>query len=217
MFKEENHFDSEKIVGGSKLIMKRYQTTLDAILKTDNYNQGPIGFNLLKKSNPKGKWSRGDSFDRSPNNEPTSDISKDKFDSVHGHLYYPAATITYKATLNILTQLQKDIACSIGNYVHLAKDISINIVNQYGPLEFVPHNYILISFNSDYANFMVNSHNPNNLIIDIQQLNSFLYTFTDLPARDAYLKYEARALLRNKRIVIYSLLGQQIKKLLFKR
>ncbi|CAF2558292.1 unnamed protein product [Rotaria sp. Silwood2] len=118
MFKEENHFDSETIVKESKLIMKRYQTTLDAILKTDNYNQGrktfgemlhtiqvslfyfillisiAIGFNLLKKSNPKEKWSRGDSFDSSPNNEPTGDISKDKFDSVHGHLHYQAATMT---------------------------------------------------------------------------------------------------------------------------
>ncbi|CAF4386150.1 unnamed protein product, partial [Rotaria sp. Silwood2] len=35
---------------------------------------------------------------------------------------------------------------------------------------------------------------------------SVFYTFTDLPARDAYLKYKARALLRNKRIVIYSFL-----------
>ncbi|CAF4339605.1 unnamed protein product, partial [Rotaria sp. Silwood2] len=39
MFKEASHFDSESFIGGSKLIMKRYQSTLDAILKSDNYDQ----------------------------------------------------------------------------------------------------------------------------------------------------------------------------------
>ena len=39
MFKEESHFDSETFVKGSKLIMKRYQVTLDNILKAENYDQ----------------------------------------------------------------------------------------------------------------------------------------------------------------------------------
>ncbi|CAF3877300.1 unnamed protein product, partial [Rotaria sp. Silwood1] len=348
MFKEESHFDSETFVQGSKLIMKRYQTILDAIIKVDNYDQGrktfgemlhtiqdfyshtnfieleytspsdvlgkrifqeneyapinmrtcisctgqqcqintnldeniqknklltsgyfiPIGFNLFKKSKPKGKCSHGGSFDSSQNDEPIGGINKDKLNSVHGHLHSQAASMAYKATLNILTQLRKDIgdesfglfltlkknlnsliisidtSCSIDNYIDLAKDISTNIINQYGQLEFAPHNYILISFNSDYAKLIINSRNPNDLITSLQKLNSceinnstlgqmyyhslveglkqsesssVFYTFTDSPARDAYFKYKARALLRNKHLVIYSFLGQQIKKFLFKR
>ncbi|CAF4446256.1 unnamed protein product [Rotaria sp. Silwood2] len=348
MFKEESHFDSELFIGASKLIMKRYQSTLDAIIKSDNYDKGrktfgemlhtiqdfyshtnyieleykspndvlgkrifrenefasintrtciscndeqcqintnfdenirqnklltsgyfiPIGFNLFKKSKPKGKCSHGGSFDSTQDDEPTGGINKDKLNSIHGHLHYQAASMAYKATVNILTQLQQDIgddsfalfltlkknlnsliisidtSCSIGNYVDLAKDISINIVNQYGQLEFAPHNYILILFNSDYAKIIINSRKPNDLTDAIQELNScenytsalggmyyssliegliqseyssVIYTFTDSPTSDSYLKYKARALLRNKHVVIYSFLGQQMKKLLLKR
>jgi hypothetical protein len=39
VFKGESHFDSEKIVGGSQLVLTRYQATLDSILKADNYDQ----------------------------------------------------------------------------------------------------------------------------------------------------------------------------------
>ncbi|CAF1348949.1 unnamed protein product [Rotaria sordida] len=347
IFKEESHFDSESFIGGSKLIMKRYQSTLDAILKADNYDQGrktfgemlhtiqdfyshtnfieleykspsdvlgkrifqidefasintktciscndeqcqintnidenihktklltsgyfiPIGFNLFKKSKPKGKCSHGGSFDSTQDDEPTGGINKDKLNSIHGHLHYQAASMAYKATVKILTQLRQDISdesfalfltlkknlnsliisidtsCSIGNYIDLAKDISINIVNQYGQLEFAPHNYILISFNSNYAKIIINSRKPNDLINAIQKLNScenytstlgvmyyssliegfiqseyssVIYTFTDSAANDGHLKYKARALLRNKRLVIYSFLGQQMKKLLLK-
>lgn len=38
MFKEESHFDSESFIGGSKLILKRYQSALDAIKSFDNYD-----------------------------------------------------------------------------------------------------------------------------------------------------------------------------------
>ncbi|CAF1276448.1 unnamed protein product [Rotaria magnacalcarata] len=347
MFKEESHFDSESFIGGSKLIMKRYQSTLDTILKADNYDQArkafgamlhtiqdfyshtnyielqykspsdilgkrifqenefasanmrtciscnneqcqvntnfdeniqktklltsgyfiPIGFNLFKKFKPKGKCSHGGSFDSTQDDEPTGGINKDKLDSIHGHLHYQAASMAYNATVKILTQLQQDIgdesfalfltlkknlnsliisidtSCSIGNYVDLAKDISTNIINQYGQLEFAPHNYILISFNSDYAKIIINSRKPIDLINAIEKVNScenttsalggmyyssliegliqseyssVMYTFTDSVASDSYLKYKARALLRNKHIVIYSFLGQQMKKLLLK-
>ncbi|CAF4418758.1 unnamed protein product [Rotaria sp. Silwood2] len=347
MFKEASHFDSESFIGGSKLIMKRYQSTLDAILKSDNYDQrrktfgemlhtiqdfyshtnyielaydSPsdvlaerifganefasadmrtyiscdgqqcqintnidqsvlktklltsgyfilLGFNFLKKFKPKGKCSHGGSFDSTEDDEPKSGINKDKLNSIHGHLHYQAASIAYKATVNILRQLQQDIgndafalfltlkknlnsliisidtSCSIGNYIDLAKNISINIVNQYGQLEYAPHNFILISFNNNYAKIIINSRKPNDLINAIQTLNpcenytsilggmyyssliegliqseysSVIYTFTDSPASDSYLKYKARALLRNKHIVIYSFVGQKMKKLLLK-
>ncbi|CAF3711602.1 unnamed protein product [Rotaria sp. Silwood1] len=348
MFKEASHFDSESFIGGSKLIMKRYQSTLDAIRKSDNYDQGrktfgemlhtiqdfyshtnyieleytspsdvlgkrifqgnefasietktciscddeqcqintnfdqiiqktklltsgyfiPIGFNLLRKFKPKGKCSHGGSFDSTQDDEPRGGINKDKLKSIHGHLHYQAASMAYKATVNILTQLQQDIgdesfglfltlkknlnsliisidtSCSIGNYVDLAKDISTNIINQYSKLEYAPHNYILISFNNNYAKIIINTRKPNNLIDAIQNLSScenytsilggmyyssliegliqseyssVIYTFTDSAASDSYLKYKARALLRNKHIVIYSFLGQQMKRLLLRK
>ncbi|CAF3443536.1 unnamed protein product, partial [Rotaria sp. Silwood2] len=110
-------------------------------------------------------------------------------------------------------------------------------------LEYAPHNFILISFNNNYAKIIINSRKPNDLINAIQTLNpcenytsilggmyyssliegliqseysSVIYTFTDSPASDSYLKYKARALLRNKHIVIYSFVGQKMKKLLLK-
>ncbi|CAF3310269.1 unnamed protein product [Rotaria sp. Silwood2] len=311
MFKEASHFDSESFIGGSKLIMKRYQSTLDAILKSDNYDQrrktfgemlhtiqdfyshtnyielaydSPsdvlaerifganefasadmrtyiscdgqqcqintnidqsvlktklltsgyfilLGFNFLKKFKPKGKCSHGGSFDSTEDDEPKSGINKDKLNSIHGHLHYQAASIAYKATVNILRQLQQEIA----------KDLSINIVNQYGQSEFAPHNYILISFNNTNATTIINTRKPNDLIIAIQKLNScenytsaldgmyyssliegliqseyssVMYTFSDTSASDSYLKYPARSLLRNKQVVIYSFLGQQMERLL---
>ncbi len=39
IFKEESHFDSEQFLGGSQLVLTRYQATLDSILKADNYDQ----------------------------------------------------------------------------------------------------------------------------------------------------------------------------------
>ncbi|CAF3912594.1 unnamed protein product, partial [Rotaria sp. Silwood1] len=41
----------------------------------------PIGFNLFKKSKPKGKCSHGGSFDSSQNDEPIGGINKDKLNS----------------------------------------------------------------------------------------------------------------------------------------
>jgi hypothetical protein len=40
---------------------------------------------------------------------------------------------------------------------------------------------------------------------------SVIYTFTDSPAKDAYLKHQARALIRSKRAVLYSFMGQKMK------
>jgi hypothetical protein len=41
---------------------------------------------------------------------------------------------------------------------------------------------------------------------------SVIYTFTDSPARDPHLKHQARALLRSKRAVIYSFMGEEMKR-----
>jgi hypothetical protein len=37
--KADSHFDSEQFRGGSQLVLRRYQATLDSILKADNYDQ----------------------------------------------------------------------------------------------------------------------------------------------------------------------------------
>ena len=227
----------------------------------------PIGIGLFAKKKPKGKCSHGGFFDSTQNDEPKGGINKDKLDSVHGHLHYRAASMAYQATVKILNQFREDIgddalslfltlkknlnslvisidtACSMADYVDLAKDISINITKQYGELEFAPHNYILISFDSDKAELLVNSRNPVDLTNAIQKLNScqnnssvigemyyhslieglkyceyasVVYTFTDSPSRDAYLKDQARALLRSKRAVVYSFMGQKMKSRAFK-
>lgn len=222
----------------------------------------PVGIGLLKKK-PKGKCSHGGTFDSSENDEPMGGINKDKLDSIHGHLHYKAASMAYQSTVKILRKFQADVGdqsfaifltlqknlnslvisidttCTIGNYVDLAKQISINIVNQYEELEYAPHNYILVTFNSNKAQLISNTQNPDDLINAIEKLNacertnstngqmyyhglveglkhcqssSVIYTFTDLPARDAYIKYQARALIRSKRVVIYSFMGQEMKK-----
>jgi von Willebrand factor A domain-containing protein 7 len=148
-----------------------------------------------------------------------------------------ALFLTLKAKLNSLV-ISIDTACSIADYVEFAKKVSIDIVNQHNRSEFAPHNYILTSFNGDRAELVVNSRNPVDLTNAIQKLNScqrtnttaggmyyhslieglkqceyatVIYTFTDLPARDAYLKYQARALQRSKRAVIYSFMGQKMR------
>ena len=152
-----------------------------------------------------------------------------------------ALFLTLKAKLNSLI-ISIDTACSIADYVEFAKNVSIDIVNQHNRLEFAPHNYILTSFNGDRAELIVNSRNPADLTNAIQKLQScqrtnttvgglyyhslieglkqceyatVIYTFTDSPARDAYLKYQARALLRSKRAVIYSFMGQKMKARMF--
>jgi hypothetical protein len=218
----------------------------------------PMGLSIFKSKKPKGKCSHGGFFDSS---------QKDKLESVHGHLHYQAANMAYQATVKILTQFRNqigndafglfltlkknlnslvisiDTTCSITDYVDLAKNISINIVNQYDRLEFGPHNYILLSFDSDNAQLVVNSRNPKDLTDAIQKINScqrnnstvgemyyhslieglkqceyasVIYTFTDSPAKDVYLKYQARALLRSKRAVVYSFMGEQMKTRVFK-
>ncbi|CAM2704310.1 unnamed protein product [Rotaria socialis] len=47
MLKEKSHFDSETFVGGSKLILKRYQITVDSIMKDDHYDQARKTFGEL--------------------------------------------------------------------------------------------------------------------------------------------------------------------------
>jgi hypothetical protein len=226
------------------------------------------GLGLFNKKKPKGKCSHGGTFDGSQNDEPTGGINKDTLDSTHGHLHYQAAHMGYQATISILNQLRKhigddafglfltlkknlnslvisiDTECSMADYVELAKNISINIVNQYGGLEFAPHNYILTSFGTYNAELHVRSGNPKDLTDAIYKLDScrkknstiigemyyhslveglkhceyasVIYTFTDSPARDAYLKRQARALIRSKRAVVYSFMGQQMKTRMFR-
>jgi hypothetical protein len=193
--------------------------------------------------------------------EPTGGINKDTLGSVHGHLHYQAATMSYRATVKILTQLRNeigdlafgfflglkknlnslvisiDISYSMADYLESAKDLSIVIANQYSLQEYAPHNYILVAFDTDRARLLVNSRNSNDLANSIRTLKvsqssnstlgemyyqglieglkqaqsaSVIYTFTDSPAKDAYLKYQARALLRSKQAVIYSFLSQNM-------
>lgn len=150
--------------------------------------------------------------------------------------------LSLKKRLNSLV-IAIDTECAIGDYVELAKRISMHIVDQYREIEFAPHNYILISFNTDSAQIKANSEDPRDLTEAIQKLNScssnnspngnmyyhslvealkkcqsssVIYTFTDSPARDAYIKHQARALLRDKGVVIYSFMGQQMKTRQFK-
>ncbi|CAF1224195.1 unnamed protein product [Adineta ricciae] len=343
MFKSESHFDSERFVGGSQLLMKRYQASIDSIQKAGNYDQArktfgemlhtlqdfyshsnfielnftapsdvlgqrifqtdefasvsvrtcisctgsacqtqsnldenilkkkilttgyfiPKGLSLILGKKPKGKCSHGGTFDGSSTDDPIGGINKDKLDSVHGHLHYQAAHMAYQGTVKILQEFRDqigdeafglfltlkknlnslvisiDTACSMADYVELAKNISMNIVSQYGQLEFAPYNYILIAFTDSTAELVVNTRNPNELTDAILSLDacrqrnstlgelyyhslieglkqceygSVIYTFTDSPARDAYLKHQARALLRSKHAVIYSFMGEQMKR-----
>ena len=227
----------------------------------------PIGLSIFKKK-PKGKCSHGGKADGSESTEPIGGINKDTLGSIHGHLHHKAANMGYQATISILNQLQNhigndafglfltlkknlnslvisiDIECSIADYVELAKNISINIVNQYGGLEYAPHNYILTSFGSETAELHVRSRNPQDLTAAILKLDScrrknsttigemyyhglveglkyceqssVIYTFTDSPARDAYLKHQARALIRSKKVVVYSFMGRQMKTRMFR-
>ena len=221
----------------------------------------PIGLNIFQGGKPAGKCSHGGSFDSTSNDEPTGGINKDKLSASHGNLHHRAANMAYQATVKVLNQLRTqigddefglflalknnlnslvislDTTYSTVNYLELAKNISINIVNQYSGLKYAPHNYILISFNSSNAVTIVNSRNPNDLTSAIQTLKSnqtdnsivgeayyqglveglkkceyasVIYTFTDSPARDRNFKYQARALLRSKRAVIYSFISERM-------
>ena len=142
-----------------------------------------------------------------------------------------------KKTLNSLV-ISIDTSYTMSDYIQLAKLMSIYIANQYSQLEYAPHNYILISFDENGAKLVTNTPNSNDLANAVQTLQvspemnstvgemyyhglieglkhaefaSVIYTFTDSPANDAYLKYQARALVRSKRAVIYSFLSQQMK------
>lgn len=141
-----------------------------------------------------------------------------------------------KKTLNSLV-LSIDTSYTMSSYIQLAKLMSTYIANQYSQLEYAPHNYILIGFDENGAKLIINTPNAKELGNAVQTLQvsletnstvgemyyhglieglkhaefaSIIYTFTDSPANDGYLKYQARALVRNKRAVIYSFLSQQI-------
>ena len=222
----------------------------------------PIGLSIFEKNKPKGKCSHGGLVDSSSRDEPTGGINKDTLKSIHGHLHYQAATMAYRATVQILHQLQTDIgnnafglflgiqktlnslvisidtSYTMTEYIDLAKALSIYITNQYSQFEYAPHNYILVTFDETRAKLVVNSPDADGLGNAIRTLDvspqsnstsgevyyhslneglkyaestSIVYTFTDSPANDAYLKYQSRALLRSKRAVIYSFLSQHIK------
>lgn len=144
--------------------------------------------------------------------------------------------LTLKQRLNSLV-ICIDTTYSTVNFFDLAKNISTSIVNQYQSLEYSPYNYILILFNSSHANVTVNSRDPSDLIGSVQSIrselmgkstfgelyyhslvdalkiceySSIIYTFTDSIAQDANMKFQARALLRNKATVIYSFIGEKI-------
>lgn len=144
--------------------------------------------------------------------------------------------LSLKQRLNSLV-ITIDIACSMIGYIELAKTEAITIVNEYRTITYGPYNYILVTFNSTNADLIVNSEDPQDLSRAIENIkscqitnssvgelyyhglieglkpseyNSVVYTFTDSPASDAYLKYQARALLRSKKAVIYSFLSQKM-------
>lgn len=144
--------------------------------------------------------------------------------------------LALKNNLNSLI-ISIDTTYSTVNYLQLAKNISINIVKQYNRLVYAPYNYILISFDASNAQIIVNSRDPSDLTDAIRQLESsqkskmavgemyyrslieglkkceyasVIYTFTDGLAKDGNLKYQARALLRSKRAVIYSFISDNI-------
>lgn len=147
--------------------------------------------------------------------------------------------LTLKKNLNTLV-IAIDTECSISNYLTLTKRVSSEIISQYTKLDYAPHNYMLIVFNGDQSTLLVRSRKPEDLLFKIQNLTacspsttrsgnlyyqsivtslkyceygSVVYTFTDSPARDAYLKDQSRALLRSKEVVIYSFLGTELKKI----
>ena len=138
--------------------------------------------------------------------------------------------LTLKPRLNSLV-ICIDTTYSTVNFFDLAKNISKTIINQYQSFKYGPYNYILIQFDSTQAKLLLNTRNPNDLIQTIENLQlklvpkslvgemyfhsliealkiceyaSIIYTFTDSFASDENMKFQVRALVRNKATVIYS-------------
>ncbi|CAF1566970.1 unnamed protein product [Didymodactylos carnosus] len=118
---------------------------------------------------------------------------------------------------------------SMSPYIEMAKQISIGIVDIHNQLEYKPINYILSPFNDPTYGPLTISDNPMAFTAQISKLiahdggdapelyyhgvlealkvceyGSSMYTFTDAPAKDAYLKSEVIALATDKKVTITS-------------
>ena len=116
---------------------------------------------------------------------------------------------------------------SMSPYIEMAKQIAIGIVEMHQTLEYKPSNYILSPFNDPTWGPLTISETPEDFTAEISNLiafgggdgpelyyhgivealkvceiGSFLYAFTDAPAKDAYLKSQAIQLAKEKRATI---------------
>ncbi|CAM2712246.1 unnamed protein product [Rotaria socialis] len=120
-----------------------------------------------------------------------------------------------------------DTTGSMGSYIAMAKQIAITIVDSHQTLEYKPSNYILSPFNDPEWGPLTTSLTPQEFTNEISKLSanggddtpelyyhgildalqvceigSSLYAFTDAPAKDAYLKSQAVQLAKEKRVTI---------------
>lgn len=116
---------------------------------------------------------------------------------------------------------------SMSSYIAMAKQIAIDIVSIHKTLEYQPSNYILSPFNDPTWGPLTISKTPeqftneiNNLTahdggdtpelyyhgiveaLKVCEIGSYLYAFTDAPAKDAYLKSQAIQLAKEKRVTV---------------
>jgi hypothetical protein len=116
---------------------------------------------------------------------------------------------------------------SMESYIEMAKQIAISIVDIHQTLEYKPSNYILSPFNDPTWGPLTVSETPERFTTEISNLTahgggdepelyyhgivealkvceigSFMYVFTDAPAKDAYLKRQAIQLAKEKRVTI---------------
>jgi hypothetical protein len=116
---------------------------------------------------------------------------------------------------------------SMESYIEMAKQIAISIVDIHQTLEYKPSNYILSPFNDPTWGPLTISETPEQFTTEISNLTahdgddepelyyhgivealkvceigSYMYAFTDAPAKDAYLKSQAVQLAKEKRVTI---------------
>ncbi|CAF1439252.1 unnamed protein product [Rotaria magnacalcarata] len=120
-----------------------------------------------------------------------------------------------------------DTTGSMASYIAMAKQIAISIVDSHQTLEYKPSNYILSPFNDPTWGPLTTSLTPQQFTNEISKLTatgggdgpelyyhgildalqvceigSSLYAFTDAPAKDAYLKSQVVQLAKDKRVTI---------------
>ncbi|CAF1633682.1 unnamed protein product [Rotaria magnacalcarata] len=127
MLKEKSHFDSETFVGGPKLILKRFQTTVDSIMKDDHYDQARKTFGAMLRILQ--DFYSHSNFIQLENNSPTNILGERIF---KGSEY---ANIIEKNLNSLVTSI--DTSCTLTNYIDLAKDVSINIVHTRNPKDLI--------------------------------------------------------------------------------